>query len=133
MIANNPEPVTVGGIPVDLLVGRFPTFCVPIPRDDDPTLAIGINFWAPSPIGDAEFDYTLGELHAQEALDFVRDHNEFEFFCAVFNWMGARLFYEERCVGPMERGFVDGIRTRDPGVVERFLMTWHQQHPERLN
>jgi hypothetical protein len=124
MIAETSMPV----IPVEQLLGRFPTFCAPVLKDGDQTLAIGINFWAPQPSSDAELDYVLGDLWAQEAIDFVRDHNEFQFFCAVFNWMGARLFYEERYIGPAERGFVDGIKTRDPGALDRFIATWLQQH-----
>jgi hypothetical protein len=125
-------PESCGPIPVEGL-SHFPTFCTPVLKDDDPALAIAINFWAVNPTGDAEADLFLGDLYGQETVAFIRAHDEPAFLGCVLMWMGARLLDDERCVGPLERGFLDRVRTDCPEAVDRFLMTYFQYHPEALN
>jgi hypothetical protein len=120
-----------GGIPVASLA-HFPTFCAPVLKDDDPSLAMGINFWAVEPIGDAEIDYALGDLYGQEAVCFLREH-EPSFLTCVFMWMGARLLDDERCPGPLELGFIERVRTQRPDAIDRVVMDYYRYLPGKMN
>jgi hypothetical protein len=122
-----------GSIPADGLAAVFPTFCAPILKDDDPAMATGINFWAVQPTGDAEADLFLGDLYGQEAVWFIREHTAPAFLNCVLNWMGAGLLDDGRCVGSLERGFLERVQADCPGAIDRVLMEYYRQHPEALN
>jgi hypothetical protein len=75
----------------------------------------------------------LGELHGDEAVRYAREHDQPEFLTCVLLWMGAALFYGDRCAGPLEHGFVDRIRKDYPHAIDHLFMRVYQQHPEALN
>jgi hypothetical protein len=140
MIAEKLESVTtIGPIAVERLRSDLPTFCEPIIKDDDPSMAIGINFWPPKldellvGVADPQADYELGVLFGDEAICFIRDRYGPALLTVVLMFMGERLYREQRCPGPLERGFLDRIRDDCPDVVDAVVMEHFRQHPQQLN
>jgi hypothetical protein len=143
MIAENLESVTVGPMTVERLRADLPTFCEPILRDGDPTMAVGIDFWPASlndlllgddclP-GDERVDYELGDLFGRETVWFIRHRSGPALLGAVLMWMGQRLHIEQRCPGLLERGFLDRVKADCPDAVDWVVM-WHfRQCPEQMN
>jgi hypothetical protein len=156
MIADNPIPVTAAplvpdpdlqawrrqqierfsvmvaeGLRVESLTG-LPACCSPVLSDDLSKVA-GINFWAIEPLGDSELDYVTGECFADDAVQYVRDRGHPEVLTCILMWVGATLHFEERCAGPLERGFIERVLKDYPDAVDRLFMAVYQQHPERLN
>jgi hypothetical protein len=156
MIPENPEPVTAAPLVPDLdiqawrrqQIERFsvmvaeglrvesltdlPACCSPVLSDDLSKVA-GINFWAIEWLGDSDLDYVTGECFADDAVRYVRDRGQPEVLTCILMWMGAALYFEGRCAGPLERGFFERVLKSYPDAVDRLFMAVHQQHPERLN
>jgi hypothetical protein len=118
-------------LPIEILAD-LPIFCEPLLSDDQSRL-IGINFWTAEASGDPEGDYAWGEFLGEEAVRYVRDHGAQEVLTAALQWMGASLYFEDRCPGPLENGFVYRVLKDYPDAVVRLFMLVHQQHPEMLN
>jgi hypothetical protein len=115
-------------MPVERLKSQLPTFCEPVLKGDDPTQAIAIDFWPPKltdrfreencPLGDEGTAYELGDLFGQEAAWFIRHRHGPALLGVVLMWMGERLHREQRCPGPLERGFLDRIERDCPDAVD---------------
>jgi hypothetical protein len=116
---------------IDTVVG-LPICCEPVLGDDGVSV-VGINFWAADASADSEADYAWGEFLGDQAVQYVRRHGAPEFLTSVLQWMGASLYFEDRCPGPLENGFVYRVLKDYPDAVDRFFMAVHRQHPERLN
>jgi hypothetical protein len=142
MITESPAPVTSGTMPVERLKSQLPTFCEPVLKEDDPTQAIAIDFWPAKlndcfcgenfPLSDGAA-YELGDLFGQETAWFIRHRHGPALLGVVLMWMGERLQIEQRCPGPLERGFLDHIKRDCPDAVDWVVMQHFQQHPEQLN
>jgi hypothetical protein len=143
MLPDNSRPVTAGPIPADRLRTDIPTFCELILKEDDPTMAVGIDFWPatlndlllgePCLPGDERIDYDLGDLFGQEAVWFIRHRHGPALLAAILMWMGYRLHNEQRCPGLLEHGFLDRIKSDCPDGVDWVVMEHFRHHPEQRN
>jgi hypothetical protein len=130
MVSENCSPIAVERLRADL-----PTFCEPVLKEDDPTMAIGIDFWPATLndllLGDERVDYDVGDLFGQEAVWFIRHRHSPALLGAVLIWMGFRLHDERRCPGPLERGFLDRVKAECPDAVDWVVMEYFRHHPEQ--
>jgi hypothetical protein len=118
-------------LPIEI-VADLPICCEPVLSEDQSRVA-GINFWAVEASGDPEGDYAWGEFLGYEVVRYVSDHGAPNFLTAILQWMGASLYFEDRCPGPLENGFVYRVLRDFPDAVDRLFMAVYQQHPEALN
>jgi hypothetical protein len=141
MIPEDAAAITCGAIPVEQLRSHLPTFCELIVGDEDPSMAVAVDFW-PAKLneyllgdsclpGDELID--LGDLFGREAIWFIRNQRGARLLVLILNAMGKRLHEERRCPGPLERGFLDRVKADCPNEVDAVVM-WHfRQHPEQMN
>jgi hypothetical protein len=109
----------------------LPTFCARISTDDDPS-QVRFNFWAVEPTGDDWLDNQLGDLFGREAVQYMRERVQPGFLTCVLMFMGAQLLDDERCPGPLERAFIERVRSDCPEAVDHFFILMHKHHPERI-
>jgi hypothetical protein len=127
-----------GPIPMDRLRADLPTFCVPILKDGDPTIDLWpatLNALRPAEpcLPGDHMGYDLSALFGQETVWFIRNSQGRSLLAAVLMWMGFRVHNEQRCPGPLERGFLSRIESDCPDAVDWVVMDYFRQHPEILN
>jgi len=127
MAAHHWEP-----IPIEKLAS-LPTFCAPILKDGDPSVAVWIDFWAVEPCGNTDADYERGQFYGEEAIWYAHDHNQPAFIECVMIFMGKKLDDRHRCQSPLESGFFDRVVKDYPDVLDKISMRIAQHRPEVLN
>jgi hypothetical protein len=111
-------------------VSDLPLCCAPVL---DGAQVIGLNFWDLEPVGDPGADAATGELFAEDALWYVRDHPGTEILTSILYWIGVTLHFEERCAGPLEQAFVYRVLRDFPDAVDRMFAAVYRHHPGQLN
>jgi hypothetical protein len=119
-------------VPIEKLAS-LPTFCAPILKDGDPSIAVWIDFWAVEPYGNAEADYERGQHYGEEAIVYMHDYDQPAFIECVMIFMGKKLHDSRRCQSPLELGFFDRVVKDYPDVMEKIFMRIFKHHPEVLN
>jgi hypothetical protein len=111
----------------------LPFCCAPVPTEEDSSQAASVNFWDVEASGDADGDYAWGEFLAEDAIRYVREHPGTEILTGILYWMGGALHFEDRCLGPLEKGFVCRVLQDYPDALDRTFAAVYRQHPEQLN
>jgi hypothetical protein len=110
-------------------VSNLPYFCKPI-IDDETSSMNWVDFWAVTASGDDEFDQFLGELIAEDALDYARRCGQAEFVDLVLVWIAQVTRGEFR---PMEKSFIEHVIRNDPHCADRIMALVTSIYPQFRN
>jgi hypothetical protein len=126
---NTDEITKPRALPPDFVAG-LPSFCAPISAEDEPSVAVWVDFWSVRPLGDPEVDYVRGQAYAAEAIWYAQvEKSQPEWLDVFITWMMFCCFEEGRPPGPLELGFLDEIRRTAPETFGRMTARIYEQYP----
>jgi hypothetical protein len=111
----------------------LPTFCAFVCRDNDPAVAVWIDFWAVEPCDSGEADYLRGQRYADEAIWHVRATGQRVFIECVLIYMAIKLREDDRRACGLEHGFIDRIAGHFPAAMDNALVRTLRHRALALN